>query len=373
MNNQVAIAGGGLAGLALSIQLSRLGYRVILFEKEQYPFHRVCGEYISMEAWDFLQNLGVDLAALKVARITHLQVSGVNGKLLEQPLPLGGFGISRYVLDHELAKIAVASGVLIKENTKVNDIVFDGNAFMIDTAERKYQAMIACGSYGKRSNLDVKWKRPFILAVKNRLNNYIGIKYHVRGNFPNHIIALHNFKNGYCGLSPVEDGKYCLCYLTRASGLKESNGIIKDMEQMILSDNPYLQQIFSSCKKLFDEPVTISQVSFDKKTQVEDHVLMIGDAAGMIAPLCGNGMSMALHGSKIAAHQVDLFLQGKITREKMEKNYAREWQLQFASRLRMGRRIQRLSGRFMDILIRIGVLFPAVTNKLIRKTHGETF
>jgi len=45
-----AIIGGGLAGLALSIQLSKKGYRVILFEKEQYPFHKVCGEYISMES-----------------------------------------------------------------------------------------------------------------------------------------------------------------------------------------------------------------------------------------------------------------------------------------------------------------------------------
>ncbi len=41
------------------------------------------------------------------------------------------------------------------------------------------------------------------------------------------------------------------------------------------------------------EPVTISQISFEKKSQVENHVLMLGDAAGMITPLCGNGMSMA--------------------------------------------------------------------------------
>jgi flavin-dependent dehydrogenase len=48
---------------------------------------------------------------------------------------------------------------------------------------------------------------------------------------------------------------------------------------------------------------------------------LIGDAAGMIAPLCGNGMSMALHGSKIAFEQVRLFLQNKISRSQMEQNY----------------------------------------------------
>ena len=70
---------------------------------------------------------------------------------------------------------------------------------------------------------------------------------------------------------------------------------------------------------LWQEPVTISQISFDKKNLVEDHVLMIGDAAGMITPLCGNGMSMALHASKIAAEQINNFLENKISRERIGK------------------------------------------------------
>ena len=44
----LAIIGGGLAGLTLAIQVRRMGHSVILFEKEKYPFHRVCGEYISL-------------------------------------------------------------------------------------------------------------------------------------------------------------------------------------------------------------------------------------------------------------------------------------------------------------------------------------
>ena len=55
----VIIAGGGLAGLALSIQLGKAGHRVALFEKERYPYHKVCGEYISLESWNFLQELGL--------------------------------------------------------------------------------------------------------------------------------------------------------------------------------------------------------------------------------------------------------------------------------------------------------------------------
>ena len=81
----VAIAGGGLAGLALSIQLAKQGYRVILFEKESYPFHRVCGEYISNESWPFLESLGLDKAMMKEKVLTQfrreLSFEAIAGKM----------------------------------------------------------------------------------------------------------------------------------------------------------------------------------------------------------------------------------------------------------------------------------------------------
>lgn len=371
----IAIVGGGLAGLALSIQLARLDYSVILFEKEQYPFHKVCGEYISLESWDFLTGLGIDLDAMKVPIITKLEVSGVNGKLLKHELPLGGFGISRYRLDAELAQRAIASGVTLKENTKVNDILFDGNEFTITSTDQNYHSKIACGSFGKRSNIDIKWKRPFSTGAKNKLNNYIGVKYHVSSHFPADTIALHNFKNGYCGMAKIEDDKYNLCYLTTADNLQKSNGDIKEMEKNILFRNPHLEKIFTESKILSAAPLTISQISFERKSQVENHVLMIGDAAGMITPLCGNGMSMALHGSKLATAQIHNFLQGHTTREKMEKRYIFQWQRQFASRLRTGRHIQRLFGSnwLTNGLISLGKIFPGIIESLIRKTHGKPF
>ena len=70
-----AIIGGGLAGLCLSIQLAREGHRVILFEKEKYPFHKVCGEYISFECWNFLEEIGVPLSDWHLPHINNLLVS----------------------------------------------------------------------------------------------------------------------------------------------------------------------------------------------------------------------------------------------------------------------------------------------------------
>lgn len=369
------IIGGGLAGLALSIQLANLGYSVALFEKEQYPFHKVCGEYISMESWNFLEELGLPLSDLKLPLISQLIVTAPNGNRLQQTLPLGGFGISRYRCDAALKEIAEQNGVTVFENCKVNDVVYLNDEFLLQTPQGKFTSRICCGSYGKRSNLDMKWNRSFIEQKPNKLNNYIGVKYHIKTNFPADTIALHNFKNGYCGISQVEDGKYCLCYLTNAGNLKTSNNSIEEMEKNILYKNPHLKTIFGNSEMLYESPVTISQISFDKKTQVEDHVLLLGDAAGMIAPLCGNGMSMALHGSKIAAGFIHRFLKGEISRELMENDYTREWRSAFYKRLRTGRWIQSFFGKvwMTNFFISFLKIFPSLTKALIKQTHGDPF
>ena len=109
------------------------------------------------------------------------------------------------------------------------------------------------------------------------------------------------------------------------------------MEENILYKNPFLKDIFNHAQFLFPHPIAISQISFQQKESIENHVLMVGDSAGSITPLCGNGMSMAMHASKLAFEQVDLFLQKKINRTEMETQYQQAWKQQFSTRLATGR------------------------------------
>jgi len=383
----VAIAGGGLAGLALSIQLARAGYRVAVFEKDAYPLHKVCGEYISLESWNFLEELGLPLSDWGVPVIRRVLISAPGGESIERELPLGGFGISRYKIDAALAGIARSSGVALYESTRVNDIIFERSRAQFRTTAGDFSAAVSCGTFGKRSNLDVKWKRPFVLKRPGALNNYVGVKYHVsaeyllsiaaegRIQFPEDLIALHNFRGGYCGISKIEDNRYCLCYLTTAENLRISGNSIPIMEKSILSQNPFLKEIFSSSGEVLGTPVTISQISFDRKSQVEDHTLLVGDAAGMVTPLSGNGMSMALHGSKIAFRCIDSFLKEQVARHEMEQEYIDHWYRQFARRLWVGRSLQRWFGNEFrtNLLIHTLKPFPKFVSFLIRQTHGQPF
>jgi flavin-dependent dehydrogenase len=371
----IAIIGGGLAGLALSILGARAGYRTILFEKERYPFQRVCGEYISLESWNFLEDLGLPLSDMNLPIIKRVMVSAPNGKYIMQDLPLGGFGISRYNLDFHLSMLARNAGVELMEGTKITAALFDGKKFIITGAEEKFISKHCCGAFGKRSNLDIKWKRNFVLRKPNKLNNFIGIKYHVYYKSPADLISLHNFQDGYCGISHVEENKLCLCYLTTAMNLQRNENSISQLEKRVLMKNPYLRNIFSSAEFINTDPVVISQVSFERKSILENHMLMVGDAAGMITPLCGNGMSMALHGAKFAFELIDTCLKRKINREQLEDAYKNRWKSYFARRLQTGRLIQRFFGHPFLTNVFINTLrpFPAISRWLIRQTHGEPF
>ena len=79
-----------MAGLSAAILLGRQGHRVVLFEKERYPFHKVCGEYISLESLEFLISLGIPVEEWNLPFITRLSVTSPDGTELNQQLPLGG-------------------------------------------------------------------------------------------------------------------------------------------------------------------------------------------------------------------------------------------------------------------------------------------
>jgi flavin-dependent dehydrogenase len=375
----VAIAGGGLAGLAVSILLRKAGFSVIVFEREKYPFHKVCGEYISMESWNFLEGLGIPLSKMDLPRIDTLLLTAPNGKTFTTKLPLGGFGISRFALDKMLCDAARTAGVEILEETKVEDVQL-ADAFVIkylgkNSGSHSTSAKACCLAYGKRSNLDVKWKRNFIQQANTRLNNYVGVKYHIKTNWKENVIGLHNFENGYCGISRIEEGNYCLCYMTTAENLKKCNNSLPLLEEKIIGRNPHLQKIFST--SIFEKafPVTISQISFDSKSLVENHALMLGDAAGMITPLCGNGMSMALHSARLAANFIEQLLHGCITTDTMERLYEKEWKKNFSTRLRTGRVIQAFFGSetLSNFFVSAFKTFPFLATPLIRMTHGKPF
>jgi flavin-dependent dehydrogenase len=368
-NASVIIIGGGLAGLTAAIHLSKIGVSVILIEKNEFPKHKVCGEYISNEVLPYFNWLDLKISELQPAAINKLQFSTLNGKVINSDLPLGGFGVSRYALDFFLYEKALANGCIILKDTAEN-IVYNENRFTVTTSnDTILESEIVIGAFGKRSNVDQKLDRGFI----KKKSSWLAVKAHYSGDFPNDVVGLHNFKGGYCGVSKVENNKINICYLADYDTFKQHKNI-EEYQDNVVARNPKMKAIFDNCNLLFDKPITISQISFSKKETVENHILMIGDTAGLIHPLCGNGMAMAIHSAKIVSVLIGNYFNDEIkSRAELEKKYSNEWNVNFSKRLKMGRLLSEIFQKqnLSDVLLRILVRFPFLLPIIIKKTHGK--
>lgn len=362
------IIGGGIAGLSLSILMAKQNRSVLLIEKKEYPYHKVCGEYISMESWNFLVELGIDLPNLNLPIINQFQMTSTNGLEINTQLDLGGFGISRYTLDKLLADKAIEVGVNVMTQTTCYQYKKKENVFCVKTSSGNYQSKILCASFGRHSFGN--FNKP------NKISeNWVGIKYHIQTDFPTNKVALHTFKNGYCGISKVDDNKYCLCYLVKAKLLNKYKNNIPELEKNELYKNPYLKKIFINATFINSKPFTISNITFGAKKPVADDVIYLGDSAGTIVPLTGNGMSNALRSAWILSDELNLFYNSKINFKHLKINYQKKWDTEFLFRIKIGKIIQQLvCNQFLtNILLLFIKKSRLLTNFIISKTHGKTF
>ena len=353
-----------------SIQLVRAGISCTVIEKKSYPFHRVCGEYVSNEALPFLKDSGLYPEHLKLSQVKSFEFSSVSGQSFSLPLDLGGFGISRYAFDNFLYRMARKEGVSFQLNTEVTAVSFSRDEFDVRTTEGGLSADLVLGCFGKRSKIDVQQQRDFI----KKRSPYVGVKYHVLTEHPAGVIALHNFPGGYCGICRVEDGITNLCYLTHVDNLKAS-GDIALMEKEVLFKNPRIRNVFMNSSFVFSRPEVINEISFDTKEPVENHMLMAGDAAGMITPVCGNGMAIAIHSGKILGDLVISYSKNRINRETLESRYRSAWNSAFRTRLWFGRSVHRLFVHpySFSLVLTLSRRSRLLANFLVSKTHGRPF
>ncbi len=372
VNYQIAIIGGGLAGLALAIDLRKRSYQVVVIEKGVFPRHKVCGEYISMESHKYLFSLCPSLIKLQLPFINKFRLTSLGKKEYNTTLSLGGFGISRYLLEEMLYLEASRLGVSFMLQTKASDFSqpVEGSKFSINTNNGIVRASLICNATGRKSNFSTALKENQPLKT-----NYVGIKYHIKLNRDSDCIEIHNFPGGYCGISNIENDTTCLCYIVNSKKLNSVNNSIPELERTVLYQNSNLKSIFTTASFITPMPSTISGINFQIKKAVGDGIFFLGDAAGSIAPITGNGMSMALRSAAELANDIDQYFLNGTSLAQLQRNYELFWEQQFSSRVKLSRQFQKLSEqpRLTNFTINLFNAFPSLAQRIIKFTHGNPF
>lgn len=343
----VAVIGGGLSGCAAAIHLAKRGYHVALFEAQTYPHHKVCGEFLSPECGRLLDDLGLstDLQSAGAAQIKTVRIITPNGTVWSSPLPAAGIGISRYTLDKLLVDQARRCGVDVHTGTAVNDVQGTLAEGFVLTArggdgQANLKARSVVGAHGKRSSIDRKLNRSFF----QKPQPFVGLKAHFRGYLPPDVLHLYSFPGGYCGMSAIENGQINVCLLVREAVFQAASQPLSDRVEGFVAwmkkQNPALGHWFDTAEPLYDRWLSISQIPFVRKQVVVNDVLMAGDAAGLIAPVAGDGMGMALQTGELVSVLLDGYLAGQLSASQLRDQYEKRWWQTFGLRLRLSRVLQ---------------------------------
>ncbi|MEG3163716.1 FAD-dependent monooxygenase [Sphingomonas sp. PB2P19] len=350
------IVGGGPAGAAAAIGLARAGRPHLLLERSCETGDALCGGFLSWRTLDTLAGLGLDADTLNPARLTHVRVFA-GTRQAHAALPRPAIGVSRRHLDTLLFAQAVRCGAAVERGVSVREIdgrevrTADGTAIAGDAL------FLASGKQDVRGRARPEAARGDdpTLGIRVRITASPALARALAGQ-----IDLHLFDRGYAGLALQEDGRANLCLAVHRSRLQAA-GTPRQLLEALGRELPSLGEWVARIDA--DASIdAIANVPYGWRARSgEAGLFRLGDQAGVIPSLAGEGMGIALASGVSAvrayvAHGPD---------------GAAGWQQQFAQRLARPIGVAGLVRRVVESP-RAGWLLPFAHPALIRLVADAT-
>ena len=353
MEVDVAIVGAGPAGSTLAALLANRGLSVALADRDTFPRDKLCGEFLSYDALPIAGHLGV-LAELDRRGAPRIETCRVVGRrrTYEFALPQPARGVSRLLFDDLLFRTAIAAGAHDRSGETVSDL-------------KALNARVVVGAWGRWGRFDTQLKRAF---VRDRAHRNFGFKRHYSGPSPANTIELYAFHRGYLGVNAIEGGLTNICGLVHESRLAGHRGRWDAFVEAIRGEERTLDALYARHPPAQEGFLSSEPVIFRARSAVEEGVFMVGDASGIIDPLTGNGMAMAMQSALLAAPYIVRAVAG----EDAADEYRRAHHELFASRIRWSRAVAALLSRpaVLDGMLAT-VRSRKVGGLLVRRTRAD--
>jgi flavin-dependent dehydrogenase len=374
-----AVIGGGPAGSSIAIHLANFGFNVSLFEKKEFPRDVLCGEFLSSEVIGWLKKLDIweQFISLKPTKINSFRFINNGSSEIETEFSFEAYAMKRSLFDNLLLEKAKESGVKVFQPSEIKIIKRQENLFRLkilnpQNIHKDISTRFLIAAYGKQNILDKLLNRSFVNR-KSRLN---GVKFHISKkylkDFPDNEIRIYASEGIYCGINSISLEEATLCFLEDRNVF---SGSAKNHLIDLMKINNRFRNIFTS-----DFPDILNDLQaygtgniyFGKRELVKDGIFMVGDAAGVIAPLAGDGIGMALETAEFLSQILADGIRKNRNSETVERQYIREWNEYFKMRLLSAGIIQKLVLDSTLIKPGIGILklYPSILAKMVKMTRG---
>lgn len=346
------VVGGGPAGCACGITAARSGARVLLLERNTFPRHKVCGEFVSSESLRLLAALAGPDGLFSRPEIPQARIFS-EGKSVALRISPPACSIPRFQLDALLFEAARKAGVLALEKKSVRE-VRQHSTFLVMTDTEVFRARAVVNATGRWSRLS---------HVEQVGDKWIGIKAHFREAAPQLSVDLYFFPGGYCGVQPISRDGVNACAMVKAS-VAQSFPQIFALHLQLWRRTRDWEQLFPA--------ITTSGLMFRPPQTEHQGMMLAGDAAGFIDPFAGDGISLALHSGTLAAGALAPFFAGQATLAQAH----REYRLSYARRFRPAFRNAAMLRRLLSApaWLRSGLInlaaFESVARIVVQRTRA---
>jgi geranylgeranyl reductase family protein len=309
----VIVVGGGPAGAAAAERLAARGFRTVLIDRASFPRDKVCGDFVGPAALAELADLGVarDQAFRATSKMADLalHVDGDQLTVMGIPrvdgLPSYGRVIPRLQLDAWILDAARNAGATVLDGRKVTAVQQAPDAITVrgQSAAGPWQlrTRLLLGADGSNSMV----ARTLRGGVPPRQDRIVAVRAYfddVDGPAGQGDVCFRSDSfPGYYWLFPAGGGSANLGVGMLVSTYPQSGRNLREMLQRLIAEDASLQYRLRGARmrgKVLGHPLTTYN---PRLPLVGDRVMLLGDAAGLINPLNGEGIQYALHSARWAA------------------------------------------------------------------------
>jgi flavin-dependent dehydrogenase len=286
----LAIVGGGPAGLATAIVAAKAGHSVLVVERREFPPDKACGEGVLPPGVHALEQLGVTRhlepsSYRPFAGIRFLQEDGTSA---EGRLPRNGLGIRRTVLVEAMARRATEIGATLVHSCDVSAIERTSDGAVVQTSAGRVRARLVVAADGLHSRI----RRASGLDAAAGVRRRFALRQHYRMPPWTDMVEVHVDKSAQAFATPVTADSVGVNFLW------EDGAIAEPTVDSLLARFPTLME------RLHEAPAITSvkgagPMGRGALRRTAQRLVLMGDAAGFVDSISGDGLSIAFNSALI--------------------------------------------------------------------------